>query len=53
MNQVWLFENLRTTIMNTKNYPDNQQRFRANFNTHPTLVLTILDLVDAFYPHWR
>ena len=38
MNQVWLFENLRTTVINSKNRPDNQQGFSANSNTHPALV---------------
>jgi hypothetical protein len=41
MNQVWLFENLKTTIIKSNNHPNNQQELRASFNTHPTLESVI------------
>jgi hypothetical protein len=41
MNQVWIFENLKTTIINSNNHPNNQQELGASFNTHPTVESAI------------
>lgn len=35
MNQVQLFENLGTTVINLKNRPDNRRGFGANFKYVP------------------
>ena len=40
MSQVQFFENLKSTIINSKNHPNNQRELGASFNTHPTLENT-------------
>ena len=35
MNQVHLFKNLKTTVINLKNGPDNGRGFGANSKTRP------------------
>ena len=37
VNQVWLFENLRTTVINAKNHPNNWRRFGAKFSYPPNI----------------
>ena len=41
MNQVHLFENLRSTAMNLEHHPDNRRAFDANFDNRLTLDQTM------------